>query len=107
MTVIDREQIELSGDLSVADFLRNIPFNTFGSFRPQSGSSAQSFAGLSLRGLGEGRTLILIDGRRAPTAPNIGSAQDLNIIPWRRWSGSRSSPMAPRRSTVRMPSAAW
>jgi iron complex outermembrane receptor protein len=81
VTVIDREQIELSGDLSVADFLRNIPFNTFGSFRPQSGSSAQSFAGLSLRGLGEGRTLILIDGRRAPTAPNIGSAQDLNIIP--------------------------
>ncbi|MDW8480174.1 MAG: TonB-dependent receptor [Xanthomonadales bacterium] len=81
VTVIDREQIELSGDLSVADFLRNIPFNTFGSFRPQSGSSAQSFAGLSLRGLGEGRTLILIDGRRAPTAPNVGSAQDLNIIP--------------------------
>jgi iron complex outermembrane recepter protein len=81
VTVIDREQLELSGDVSVADYLRNTTFNSFGSFRPQSGSSAQSFAGISLRGLGESRTLILIDGRRAPVAPNVGSAQDLNIIP--------------------------
>jgi len=81
VTVIDRQQLELSGDTSVADYLRNTTFNSFGSFRPQSGSSAQSFAGLSLRGLGTGRTLILIDGRRAPIAPNVGSAQDLNSIP--------------------------
>jgi iron complex outermembrane recepter protein len=81
VTVIDRETIELSGFTSVADILRNTPFNSQGSFRPQSGSSAQSFAGLSLRGLGEGRTLILVDGRRAPVAPNVGSAQDLNSIP--------------------------
>jgi iron complex outermembrane recepter protein len=81
VTVIDREQIQLSGEISVADLLRNTSFNSFGSFRPQSGSSAQSFAGLSLRGLGSGRTLILIDGRRAPIAPNIGSAQDLNSLP--------------------------
>ena len=81
VTVIDRETIELSGFTSVADILRNTPFNSQGSFRPQSGSSAQSFAGISLRGLGEGRTLILLDGRRAPVAPNFGSAQDLNAIP--------------------------
>lgn len=81
VTVIDRQTLELSGDVSVADYLRNTTFNSFGSFRPQSGSSAQSFAGLSLRGLGTGRTLILIDGRRAPVAPNVGSAQDLNSIP--------------------------
>lgn len=81
VTVIDRESIELSGEVSVADLLRGTSFNSGGSFRPQSGSSAQSFAGLSLRNLGEGRTLILIDGRRAPVAPNVGSAQDLNAIP--------------------------
>jgi iron complex outermembrane recepter protein len=81
VTVIDRETIELSGFTSVADILRNTPFNSQGSFRPQSGSSAQSWAGLSLRGLGEGRTLILVDGRRAPVAPNVGGAQDLNAIP--------------------------
>ncbi len=81
VTVIDREQIEFSGKTSVADLLRDTPFNSAGSFRPQSGSSAQSFAGVSLRALGEGRTLVLIDGKRAPVAPNVGSAQDLNSIP--------------------------
>lgn len=82
VTVIDRSQIELSGEASVADLLRSTTFNSFGSFRPQSGSSAQSFAELSLRGLGGARTLILIDGRRAPSAPNAaGSGQDLNSIP--------------------------
>lgn len=81
VTVIDREQIEFSGKTSVADLLRDTPFNSAGSFRPQSGSSAQSFAGVSLRALGSGRTLVLIDGKRAPVAPNVGSAQDLNSIP--------------------------
>ncbi len=81
VTVIDREAIEFSGHSSVADLLRETTFNSFGSFRPQSGSSGQSWAGLSMRGLGEGRTLILLDGRRLPNAPNIGSAQDLNSIP--------------------------
>ncbi|MFW6339436.1 MAG: TonB-dependent receptor plug domain-containing protein [Wenzhouxiangella sp.] len=79
--IIDRATIEFSGKTSVADLLRNQPINSGGSFRPQSGSTAQSFGGLSLRALGEGRTLILIDGRRAPTAPNVGSGQDLNAIP--------------------------
>ena len=81
VTVIDRQQLELSGDTSVADYLRSTTFNSFGSFRPQSGSSAQSFAELSLRGLGGARTLILVDGRRAPIAPNAGQGQDLNSIP--------------------------
>lgn len=79
--VIDRVTIEASGKTSVADLLRNQPINSAGSFRPRSGSSAQSAAQLSLRALGAGRTLILIDGRRAPTAPNVGSGQDLNAIP--------------------------
>jgi len=81
VTVITRVELEESGETSVADYIRDLPFNSFGSLRQGSGSSAQSFAGISLRGLGEGRTLILIDGRRAPTAPNVGSAQDLNSIP--------------------------
>lgn len=81
VTVIDREQIEFSGKTSVADLLRDTPFNSAGSFRPQSGSSAQSFAGVSLRALGSGRTLVLVDGKRAPVAPNTGAGQDLNSIP--------------------------
>jgi len=81
VTVITRQQLDISGDVSVADFLRNTTFNSFGSFRPQSGSSAQSVAELSLRGLGGSRTLILIDGRRAPIAPSAGQGQNLNSIP--------------------------
>lgn len=81
VTVIDREDIDFSGKTSVADLLQDTTFNSFGSFRPQSGSSAQSWAGLNLRGLGSGRTLILIDGKRAPLGPQIGGAQDLNVIP--------------------------
>ncbi|MEM8626716.1 MAG: TonB-dependent receptor plug domain-containing protein, partial [Pseudomonadota bacterium] len=79
--IIDRETIELSGEVSVADVLRNLPINSGGSFRPQSGSSGQSAATLSLRNLGAGRTLILIDGRRTPVAPQLGVGQDLNQIP--------------------------
>lgn len=81
IVVLDRAQIEASGDISVADFLRDTTFNSFGSYQTTSGSSWGGASGVSLRGLGEGRTLILIDGRRAPTAPMSGSFQDLNSIP--------------------------
>ena len=81
VTVIDREMIELSGESNAADFLRNMTFNSSGSFRPQSGSSAQGTASISLRGIGSSRTLVLVDGRRLPKSPSTGSNQDLNTIP--------------------------
>lgn len=81
VVVIDRAQIEASGTISVADFLRDTTFNTFGSYQSSSGSSGLGATTISLRGLGASRTLILIDGRRAPVAPQLGSGQDLNSIP--------------------------
>ena len=51
VTVIDREMIEMSGESNAADFLRNMTFNSAGSFRPQSGSSAQGVATISLPGV--------------------------------------------------------
>ena len=81
VTVINRADIDTSGKVSVAELLQSSTFNSFGSFVPSSGSSAQSFSEISLRGLGGGRTLILIDGRRAPTSPQTGEGQDLNSIP--------------------------
>ena len=81
VAVIDRADIERSGFTSVGELLRNTTFNTFGAFRAQSGSSAQSLVSVSLRGLGSERTLVLIDGRRAPKAPFAPSAQDLNAVP--------------------------
>ncbi|MCD9004682.1 TonB-dependent receptor [Luteimonas sp. XNQY3] len=81
VTVISRDDIEVSGKTTVADLLQGSTYNSFGSFTPSSGSSAQSFSGLSLRGLGAARTLILIDGRRAPKSPLTGEGQDLNSLP--------------------------
>lgn len=81
VTVIDREMIELSGESNASDFLRNLTFNSAGSFRPKSGSSAQGTASINLRGIGSSRTLVLVDGRRLPKSPSTGSNQDLNTVP--------------------------
>ena len=82
ITVISRQDIEVSGKTTVADLLQNSTFNSFGSNRPASGSSAQSMSELSLRGLGGGRSLILVDGRRLPLSPQFSEAgSDLNSIP--------------------------
>lgn len=81
VTVIKREELEASGSVTVAEFMRTSTFSSAGNFRPQSGSSAQSFAGIDLRGLGSSRTLVLLDGRRLPKAPNVGDSVDLNAVP--------------------------
>lgn len=81
LTVINREELDASGATSVAEFMRTSTFSSAGNFRPQSGSSAQSWASIDLRGLGSNRTLVLLDGRRLPKAPNVGSAVDLNSVP--------------------------
>lgn len=81
VTVIKREELEASGAVTVADFVRNTTFTSFGNFRPQSGSSAQGFAEVNLRGLGSRRTLVLVDGRRVAKDPQVGDAVDMNSIP--------------------------
>lgn len=81
VTVIQREELEASGAVTVAEFVRNSTFATSGQFRPQSGSSSQSFAGVNLRGLGSARTLVLVDGKRVAKSPNVGDSVDMNSIP--------------------------
>src|SRR5690606_8718859 len=82
VSVYDRLELDISGEISVSDFLRDTTFNSFGSFRQTSGSSAQSQSTLSLRGVGSGRTLVLVSGRRLPGSPVLGGAvQNLNTIP--------------------------
>ncbi len=84
--IITREQIERTGQPTVADVLRNIPANLGGSY---SESFANSFApgasGISLRGLGQKTTLVLINGRRTAGygfAQNLQeSFVDINSIP--------------------------
>jgi iron complex outermembrane receptor protein len=83
ITVISREDIDATGDISVAEVLRGASFNSFGSFKQRSGSSAQSQNFVSLRGLGGQRTLVLLDGRRVTGAPNGfgGAGTNLSTIP--------------------------
>jgi iron complex outermembrane receptor protein len=82
VTTITREDLELTGDSNLADILRSLNFNSFGSFNERSGTTAQSQALLSLRGLGSSRTLVLLNGRRVPNSPVVGAAAvDLNMLP--------------------------
>jgi iron complex outermembrane receptor protein len=84
--IITRDQIERTGQATVAEVLRNIPSNTGGSFGESFANSfASGAAGISLRGLGQKTTLVLLNGRRTT---GFGFAQnlqesfvDLNSIP--------------------------
>ena len=84
----DREDIDLSGALTVEDFLRTIPQN-FGSETPISQNSANPFdttsnlsqgTSVDLRGLGAGTTLTLLNGRRM-SASGLGSFVDVSVLP--------------------------
>src|SRR5690554_1038518 len=62
ITVIGRDDLLASGDISVADFMKDTNFNSFDSYQSTSKNSGGDAAQVSLRGLGAGRTLILVDG---------------------------------------------
>jgi outer membrane receptor protein involved in Fe transport len=82
--VIDSEEFKRSGDIDIAQTLREIP--ALQASDPANLDSAQGFAvtgasTLNLRGLGSNRTLVLVDGRRH--VPGIGGTAnvDVNSIP--------------------------
>ena len=85
----DRKDIELSGAVTVDDFLRTIPQN-FASGTVLAGNSdaitvtrnGNTTQGTTpdLRGLGAGSTLTLVNGRRLAPAGSAG-AVDINILP--------------------------
>jgi iron complex outermembrane recepter protein len=86
--VITREEATMAGFASISDSLQSVGVtggagqinNAFGGFVTDGGPGANT---LSLRGLGAGRTLVLINGRRvapAGTRGAVGSA-DLNVLP--------------------------
>lgn len=84
--IITREDIERTGQASIADVLRNIPASVSGSFNESATNSfAPGATGLSLRGLGSKSTLVLINGRRTAGygfAQNISDTfVDVNSIP--------------------------
>ncbi len=83
--VITAEQIQRSGQPTVADYLRTVSAN-FASFNETfTNSFAPGAGGIALRGLSQKNTLVLLNGRRIA---NFGFAQnledtfvDLNVLP--------------------------
>ena len=83
---ISREEINRSGAETVGELLRRLPQNNSGSYDEKfQNSFAPGTSGVSLRGLGMGYTLVLVDGRRLGNhseAQNITTAfSDLNGVP--------------------------
>jgi iron complex outermembrane receptor protein len=87
VTVISKQDIAASGITTAQDLLDRLPINTsFGSFNEAGGEGAGlvGFTGISLRGFGTNRTLVLVNGKRvAPYALSnqIGGGADLSAIP--------------------------
>ena len=81
---IDRAAIEATGLTSIGDILFNITASDGGALRnvTTSTNGADGTQNISLRGLGETRTLVLVNGRRWVTAGITNNALvDLNSIP--------------------------
>lgn len=63
--VIDRQQLEQSGKVTVADALRSISANTGNATNETTNNGwASGSAGIGLRGLSQKNTLVLLNGRR-------------------------------------------
>lgn len=80
ITTIDADAIKQSGDVSVGDLLRKETSNSFGSRRENSGGNASGAAYVNLRGIGDARTLVLLNGKRISRDIQNG-AVDLNMLP--------------------------
>ena len=84
--VITREELDRSGKTSVAAYLQTLAVDNAGSVPTSFGNGfSRSGSGISLRGLGVGATLVLVNGRRVAPFPladdGTKTYTDLNIIP--------------------------
>lgn len=90
VTTIDREEIERSGYATTQDIAQTIPQNFGGapndttaaiSLDPNSGKNTSAGSSLNLRGLGNGSTLVLLNGDRPPLGGFGGVFSDISLIP--------------------------
>lgn len=83
VTVLGSAEFDLTGSGSVDEVLRELPMASGSMTGAATNSSGNGVASINLRGLGEQRTLVLVNGRRAVATDNLGNtiAVDLNTIP--------------------------
>ncbi len=84
--VITREEIARSGAVSLTEVMQKLPANNFGTSNENDAARSHGSGGVSLRALGAGATLVLINGRRVaplgfPESFGAGTFVDLNQIP--------------------------
>ena len=80
ITTVNSQTIKLQGTTNVEDLINNLPqaFADFGTFETNGASGTST---IDLRGLGNTRTLVLVDGKRLqPGDPNVPVA-DIDMIP--------------------------
>ena len=80
VTTVGAEQLELTATLTTESLLNELPQIVPGNTRTSNNAGGFDYATVDLRGLGPGRTLVLINGERVPVSSTAG-AVDLNTIP--------------------------
>jgi iron complex outermembrane recepter protein len=81
VTIVSAQDLKISGTTRIEDMLNSLP-QVFAAQASTLSNGANGTATVNLRGLGEARTLVLINGRRLqPGDPGSASVSDLNMIP--------------------------
>nr|WP_281722571.1 TonB-dependent receptor [Nitrosomonas nitrosa] len=80
ITTVGAEQLELTATLTTESLLNELPQIIPGNTRTSNNSGGFDYATVDLRGLGAGRTLVLVNGERVPVSSTAG-AVDINTIP--------------------------
>lgn len=80
ITTVNSEQFDLTGTVTVETLLNELPQIIPGNTRVSNNQGGEDFSTLDLRGLGAGRTLILVDGERVPASSTSGVV-DIGTIP--------------------------
>ena len=81
VTVLNREAVQASGKVSVGDFLQSLP-EQGNAINTGVNNGGDGSVRISLRSLGDQRTLVLVNGRRmVPGGAGADASVDLNTIP--------------------------
>jgi iron complex outermembrane recepter protein len=81
VTFVSAQDIQQTGVTRIEDLLNQLP-QVFAAQNANVSNGADGTATVNLRGLGDKRTLVLVDGDRlGPGTPLTGGASDINMIP--------------------------
>ena len=80
VTTVTSQTLEQTNTTSVEKLLNDLPSLVPGNTITSNNSGGENFATIDLRGLGPGRTLVLINGQRVPGSSPTGVV-DINTIP--------------------------